>query len=223
VFSTVPSLMMSLNVAMSIDYSLFLLVRYRKEAQVGGNHREAVELMMRYAGHTVLVSGVTLVACFLGMLFYPIVIMRTLGLCCSIAVGATLFVNLSLTPLMLLAFPAFFMKGANADVFKYLYSLCVRAAKPSSEMTGLLARADTPEAREVELRRSWWYRFGAVIVQPRYAWLALVVIVGATIPVDLYAFNDKLVDDMTLNLPRGADSTDAYIQMGNTFGFGASA
>lgn len=56
--------------------------------------------------------------------------------------------------------------------------------------------------------------------QPRYAWVALVVIICSTVPVDLYAFSDKLVDDMTLNLPRGTESTDAYIAMGNTFGFG---
>jgi MMPL family len=54
VFETVPSLMMSLIIAMSIDYSLFLLVRYRDEMQRSGRSRRAVEKMMQFAGHTIV-------------------------------------------------------------------------------------------------------------------------------------------------------------------------
>jgi RND superfamily putative drug exporter len=83
-----PSLMMSLLVAMSIDYSLFLLSRYREEIldgvfvvlfsraySLGRKTKEAVTIMLSSAGMTVLISGITLCGAFAGIstLFFPIV------------------------------------------------------------------------------------------------------------------------------------------------------
>jgi uncharacterized membrane protein YdfJ with MMPL/SSD domain len=45
IVSFAPSLMMSLLIAMSIDYSLFLLSRYREELLVGRKTREIVEVI----------------------------------------------------------------------------------------------------------------------------------------------------------------------------------
>lgn len=50
IVSFAPSLMMSLLIAMSIDYSLFLLSRYREELLAGKNHRQVVEIVVATAG-----------------------------------------------------------------------------------------------------------------------------------------------------------------------------
>ena len=52
--------MMSITLAVSIDYSLFILSRYREEIVQGLDVRAAVEQALGTAGHTVLVSGTTL-------------------------------------------------------------------------------------------------------------------------------------------------------------------
>ena len=78
--STVPSLMVSVAIAMSIDYSLFLLSRFREEVARGASPTRAVELMMGAAGHTVLISGATLTLCFAGLTGLPIVMLRTMGI-----------------------------------------------------------------------------------------------------------------------------------------------
>lgn len=55
IVSFAPSLMMSLLIAMSIDYSLFLLSRYREELLTGKKSREIVEVVIATAGlHTIL-------------------------------------------------------------------------------------------------------------------------------------------------------------------------
>lgn len=50
--------MMSLTIAMSIDYSLFLLTRYREEILRNRFEKDlCVQRMILYAGHVVAVSG----------------------------------------------------------------------------------------------------------------------------------------------------------------------
>lgn len=100
--------MMSATIACSIDYSLFLLSRYREEAKKGYPVREVVKIVISTAGHTVLVSGLTLAGCFLVLCVFPVNMLRTPGLGAGLAILCALATNLSLTPAMLLAFPNFF-------------------------------------------------------------------------------------------------------------------
>ena len=52
--------------AVSIDYCLFLFTRFGKELQQHGNFDLAIENSIRFAGHVVLMSGMTLIVSFLG-------------------------------------------------------------------------------------------------------------------------------------------------------------
>ena len=101
VVSFTPSLMMSITIAMSIDYSLFLLSRFREEIAAGKTVEEAIPIMINGAGHTILVSGGTLVCCFLSMLTFPLDMLRSVGIGASMSLFFCLFVNLSLTPAIL--------------------------------------------------------------------------------------------------------------------------
>ena len=107
-----PSLMMSMLVATSIDYSLFILSRYREELMDAPrvDPRRAVRAAMASGGHTVLVSGVTLAVCFAGLILLPLDSMRSLGIGTSVAVLVSLAVNLTLTPVLLLSAPRFFAR-----------------------------------------------------------------------------------------------------------------
>ena len=108
VASTVPSLMISLSIATSIDYSLFLLSRYREEIEHGRHPTRAVELMMSAAGHTVLVSGTTIALCFAALSAFPVDMLKTMGIGAGSTAALSVIVNLALTPTMLLTFPRFF-------------------------------------------------------------------------------------------------------------------
>lgn len=92
VASFAPNIMMSLSIAMSIDYSLFLLTRFRddfkrlvREGRTkhkdGGDEREmmesvhkAVRSMILHSGKIILVSGSTLAVSFLGLALFPMVV-----------------------------------------------------------------------------------------------------------------------------------------------------
>ena len=142
--STVPSLMVSVAIATSIDYSLFLLSRFREEIERGRRPVAAVELMMGAAGHTVLVSGATLSFCFVGLAAFPIEMLTTMGLGAGATTVLSVAVNLTLTPSCLLTFPRFFSAfewGGLACVVRWC---CPDRAAPSRDP--LVLRAGHPGA-----------------------------------------------------------------------------
>ncbi|KAJ4458751.1 putative MmpL efflux pump [Paratrimastix pyriformis] len=128
VASFAPSLMMSCAVAMSFDYSLFLLSRFKEELMQG--HRtvpDAVRVMLTHAGRIIVLSNSTcffpcltssrlfgapfppqLAISFLGLCFFPLDIIATMGFGSAFSLVITALVNLTFTPALLLAFPNFF-------------------------------------------------------------------------------------------------------------------
>eukprot|EP01079_Euglenida_sp_SAG-EU17-18_P011892 gene11892-2168_t len=113
VFITTPSMMMSMTIAISIDYSLFLFSRFREEliASPNASVKDSVRSMQASAGHTITVSGITLAVCFFGlMMFWGVKVMASLGIGCGVAVVVTLVVNLTMTPAVMLSFPNFYKK-----------------------------------------------------------------------------------------------------------------
>lgn len=101
VHSFTPAIMMSLSIALSIDYSLFLISRCAEEVCMGHSKQRAIINMLEHAGHTVLASGSTLCVCFMGMLLFPVMMLKSIGLGASVAIISALLVNLSLTPAIL--------------------------------------------------------------------------------------------------------------------------
>lgn len=158
-----------------------------------GDHRKSVQRMLEYAGHTICISSVTLIICFMGMFFYPAVTMVALGACCAIAVFTTLIVNLSLTPLLLLTFGAFFESGARADVCARCS--CRGSPHAAGESRGLLA-ASNEAVREARLKAGCWYRAGQAIVKPACGAVTLLVVFACCAPLAYYSFGNKLVDDI---------------------------
>lgn len=131
---------MCVSTALSIDYALFMLMRYREALDSGIPHRKAVDVMLLSAGKTVLVSGGTLTLCFVAFCFIPVPILVAVGAASSLALGesrvristcfvyhdsshflcacvsecvcavVTMTTYFTLSPLLLLLFPNFFAK-----------------------------------------------------------------------------------------------------------------
>ena len=51
-----------LGIGVAVDYSLFLLSRYREELQAGKAREQALDVAMRTSGATVVFSGVTVLS-----------------------------------------------------------------------------------------------------------------------------------------------------------------
>lgn len=109
-----PSIMMSLIIAMSIDYSLFYLSRILEEIKKSPTPPSLLSLASKQvllqqsnsntmctAGHSILVSGSTLAVCILGLAMLRCDSLVALAVGGSVAVSSCVFVNLTLLPSML--------------------------------------------------------------------------------------------------------------------------
>lgn len=68
-----------LGLGLSIDYSLFVVSRYREERARGGTGEEILQRTLRTAGRTVVVSSVTVSAALAGLLVFPQSFLRSMG------------------------------------------------------------------------------------------------------------------------------------------------
>ena len=113
----VPAIIIAVIIAMTIDYSLFMLVRFRKELDRVSPHGEpvprdvyfeVVHTTVCFAGHVISISGSTLAIAFAGICLLGIELLVTLGLGAAMGLFCTILVNLSMGPALLLTFPRFF-------------------------------------------------------------------------------------------------------------------
>lgn len=74
------SLTTAVGLALAVDYSLFIVARYREERASGLSHDRALIHAIRTAGRTVAVSAGIVAAALLGLLLFPLTLMRSLAI-----------------------------------------------------------------------------------------------------------------------------------------------
>ncbi len=90
-----------IGLAVGIDYSLFIISRFREEMGRGLSSREAVAKTGDTAGRTVLFSGVTVVIALCGLLIVPFSFFQSLGIGAILVVLVALAATLTLLPAVL--------------------------------------------------------------------------------------------------------------------------
>ena len=83
---------------------------YSENRDLHRDNTTCVINMVTSAGKTILVSGTTLTLCFVGLCFFDLVLLITIGAACATSILAIMFVNLLVTPTLMLTFPTFFEK-----------------------------------------------------------------------------------------------------------------
>mmetsp|Transcript_15963 Transcript_15963/g.50817 ORF Transcript_15963/g.50817 Transcript_15963/m.50817 type:complete len:997 (+) Transcript_15963:56-3046(+) len=147
VSSEAPALMVASGLALSIDYSLFLLTRFGEEVQAGASLEEALVVTLQTSGHTVLISGSTLFLCFLGMLLIPVSTISTMGIAAASTVVFAIVGALTITPSLLLTFPDFFTSRRRFGLTCDGISACSRlGCAPRGGGRKAIAVADEPHA-----------------------------------------------------------------------------
>ena len=67
----------AMGLGLAIDYSLFVVTRYREELHAGHDPAEAVRRTVRTAGRTVAFSGLTVAASLFALLVFPLAFLRS--------------------------------------------------------------------------------------------------------------------------------------------------
>ncbi|HEY5386858.1 MAG TPA: MMPL family transporter, partial [Thermoleophilia bacterium] len=90
-----------LGLAVGIDYSLFMVGRFREELSAGRTVAEAVEITVERAGRSIFFSGLTVVVGLLGLMAIPFMSMRSMGLGGALVVIFSVLAALTLLPAVL--------------------------------------------------------------------------------------------------------------------------
>jgi trehalose monomycolate/heme transporter len=87
-----------LGLGMAVDYSLFMVSRFREELRAGRDTRDAVAATMATAGRTVLVSGLTVALALASLLVFPENFLRSMGIGGMAAVLVAMLSALTVLP-----------------------------------------------------------------------------------------------------------------------------
>jgi putative drug exporter of the RND superfamily len=101
VSSTAPSLALMIGLAVGIDYSVFILSRYRSELAAGKPPLEAVGVAASTAGSAVVFAGTTVVIALAGLTVVGIPFLTVMGLSAAAAVAIAVLVALTLIPALI--------------------------------------------------------------------------------------------------------------------------
>src|SRR5713101_1232162 len=97
----VTNVITMMGLAVGIDYSLFIVSRYREERARGLDKHDAIHAAGATASRAVFFSGTTVVFALRGMLLIPSTIFRSLGAGAIIVVVVSVLVTLTLLPAIL--------------------------------------------------------------------------------------------------------------------------
>lgn len=85
-----------LGLGLAVDYALLMLVRFREERRTTEDVLEAVHRTVAAAGRTVLFSGLTVAVSLTGLLVFPSVFLRSMGLAVAAVVVIDMLAALTL-------------------------------------------------------------------------------------------------------------------------------
>ena len=135
------NLVTGLGLGLAIDYSLFIISRYREEAAAQGHGEQALRRTVNTAGRTVLFSSLTVAAALASLLVFPQRFLYSMG------VGGVLVALLSASVALVVLTAALAVLGPR-----------VNALSPR-----WLRRAADADARPAE--RGFWYRLSRFVMR----------------------------------------------------------
>jgi uncharacterized membrane protein YdfJ with MMPL/SSD domain len=155
------NLVSGMGLGLGIDYSLFVLYRYREELAGGADARAAIERTLQTAGRTVIFSCLTVAAALTSLLVFPLRFLSSMGIGGAVVTLCDAAVALLVLPALLVAL------GPRIDALSPAW----------------LQRRAARSARAGEQTGGWWTLAHAVVRRPgRVALLSAVVLIAAAVP-----------------------------------------
>ncbi|MFZ3294045.1 MAG: MMPL family transporter [Mycobacterium sp.] len=139
------NLTLAMGLALSVDYTLLIISRYRDEVAAGAARDEALVRTMVTAGRTVLFSAITVALSMVAMALFPMYFLKSFAYAGVAVVAFAAFTAVAVTP------AAIVLLGSRLD------ALDVRHA-----MRRMLARPN-PILQQVE--QTGWYSWSKFVIQ----------------------------------------------------------
>lgn len=197
--TTTPVLAVMLGLAVGIDYSLFIISKYRTYALQGYSYKQAAARAVGTAGNAVIFAAATVVIALSSLAIVQIPFMTTMGFAGAATIAVAAAVAVTLIPGLLGLVGSRIFIGKTRRAIEAAQKKGVRKAERVSHQT-------------------FWYKWGRAITKWPAVVLVVAIAVVATIALP--------VRDLTLGLPTdefaAKDSTEnkAYDLLAKGFGAG---
>lgn len=211
-----PAIMMSIVIAMSIDYCLFLLTRFHEELARGRTPYAAAEYMLRYSGATILTSGAVLTVCLASLLAFPLRIIVAVGIGASVALLSTMLTALTLVPaLICVGLPFFSIRGLipcckqhhnNNNHGNNSSSDSNNESSNNSSTRVTTATTTTKEEQFEKEKQSYWFRFPNFVTTVPRALVDVAVVCAVLAPFCCGMLRMQLVVNEDHVLPRRSET-----------------
>lgn len=185
-----------LGLGLAIDYSLFMVSRFREELHRHRDVQAAIARTMQTSGHTIFFSGLTIIASLLCMQIFPVDFLRSMSLGGSAAVLVAMLAALFVLPAILR------LLGARIDALSF--GSARRNAKAFRDGV------------TVEERESIWYKCGKWFMAHR--WSSVLVTAGILIAAGVPFLHAHFASPDYRSLPEGSESRYVSEKLASDFG-----
>jgi uncharacterized membrane protein YdfJ with MMPL/SSD domain len=137
-----------IGIGVAVDYSLFVLARYREEIQAGADPAEARRISLRTSGLAVAFSGITVIVSLAGLWLVDSTTIRSMATGAIIVVAISILAAVTLLPVLMRLFgKRAYARGRTAVVT----GLVLRAWRNLPRRRGSTA----PDARRADFWQRW--------------------------------------------------------------------
>jgi len=165
-----------IGIGVAVDYSLFVLARYREEIRAGAGREEARRTSLRTSGLAVTFSGITVMLSLAGLYLVDSTTIRSMAIGAIIVVAVSILAAVTLLPvLMSLLGRRAYARGRLAITF----GLFVRMVRTRRRRRGSTA----PAAR----RAGFWERWTAGVM--RRPWVSALAAAGVLLALAIPALS----------------------------------
>jgi RND superfamily putative drug exporter len=161
-----------IGIGVAVDYSLFVLARYREEIRGGRERADARRVALRTSGLAVAFSGITVIVSLAGLYLVDSTTIRSMAMGAIIVVAISILAAVTLLPVVMsLLGRRAYARGRLAIVF----GLLVRMVR---------TRRRRPGSTSATPRRGFWERWTAIVTARPWisAGLTAAVLLALAIP-----------------------------------------
>ncbi len=181
----------ALGLGLAIDYSLFVVSRYREEIAVHGPGLEAMRRVLATAGRTVFFSSLTVAAALASLLVFPQRFLYSMGLGGSLVVLLAALISLTVLPAV----------------------LTLLGTRINSLSPHFLRRRAEADARTDE--QGFWYRLSRFVMRRPVPVATLSALFLIVLGLPFFAIKFNTVDPSVL--PKSASARQAYDTVSSEF------
>ena len=192
----ITNMVTMIGLAVGIDYTLFIISRYREERNQDFDKIEAVRRTASTATRSVVISGITVMLALLGIVIVPTLVFVSLGIGALIVVVVSIMISLTLLPSLI---------GLLGDK---LNSLRVP-----------FLNSKTSKSVDITSSANIWVRFAGFVM--RFPIISLVVVLIILIPISMHTNSLVTGANGIDTMPEDMDIVKAYNVLSEEFSYGS--